>query len=79
MHDLLRIAGRRMLDAKLNAIKDAGSIRGGRIDLIGGDPGRVSRAQVELWLDDLDKAREHPERLAGTATAFASIIEATND
>lgn len=73
---MLRLAGRRMLDAKRKAITDAGAMSGGRTDLIGGDPGRVSGAQVDLWLDDLDAASEHPQRLAGSATAFASIIEA---
>ena len=71
---VLRLAGRRILDAKRTAIKDAGSISGGRTDLIGGDLSRVSRAQVDLWLDGLEAAREHPQRLAGTATAFASIV-----
>ncbi|RKM76773.1 hypothetical protein COO55_35625 [Rhodococcus opacus] len=73
---VLRLAGRRILDAKRTAINDAGSISGSRTDLIGGDPGRVSRAQVDLWLDALEAAREHPERLAGTAAAFASIVKA---
>ncbi|MBC2587164.1 MULTISPECIES: alpha/beta fold hydrolase [Rhodococcus] len=73
---VLRLAGRRILDAKRTAIEDAGSISGGRTDLLGGNRGRVSRAQVDLWLDDLEAAREHPERLAGTATAFASIVKA---
>ncbi|KXF49528.1 hypothetical protein AXA44_24230 [Rhodococcus sp. SC4] len=73
---VLRLAGRRILDAKRTAINDAGAISGGRTDLIGGDPGRVSRAQVDLWLDGLEAAREHPERLAGTAAAFASIVNA---
>jgi pimeloyl-ACP methyl ester carboxylesterase len=73
---VLRLAGRRLLDAKRTAIKDAAFISSGRNDLIGGDPGRVSRAQVDLWLDGLEAAREHPERLAGTATAFASIVKA---
>ncbi len=73
---VLRLAGRRILDAKRTAIKDAGSISSGRTHLIGGDPSRVSRAQVDLWLDGLDAARDHPERLAGTATAFASITKA---
>lgn len=73
---VLRLAGRRMLDAKRTAIKDAGAVSGGRAGLVGGDPGRISRAQVDLWLDGLEVAREHPERLAGTATAFASAIEA---
>ena len=73
---MLRLAGRRILDAKRTAIKDAGAVSGGRTGLVGGDPGRVSRAQVDLWLDGLEAAREHPERLAGTATAFASAIEA---
>lgn len=40
------------------------------------DPGRVSRAQVDLWLDDIDAASEHHERFAGTVTAFASAIKA---
>ena len=71
-----RLAGRRILDAKRTAIKDAGAFSGGRTGLIGGDPGRVSREQVDLWLDGLEAAREHPERLAGTATAFASVIKA---
>ena len=73
---VLRLAGRRILDAKRTAIKDVGSVSSGRTHLIGGDPSRVSRAQVDLWLDGLDAAREHPERLAGTATAFASITKA---
>lgn len=73
---VLRLAGRRILDARRTAIKDAGAVSGGRTGLVGGDPGRVSRAQVDLWLDGLEVAREHPERLAGTATAFASAIEA---
>jgi len=72
----LRLAGRRILDAKRTAIKDAGAVSGGRTGLVGGDPGRVSRAQVALWLDDLEAARENPERLGGTATAFASAVEA---
>jgi pimeloyl-ACP methyl ester carboxylesterase len=74
----LRLAGRRILDAKRAAIKDAGAVSasGGRTNLVGGDLGRVSRAQVDLWLDDLEAAREHPERLAGTATAFASVLKA---
>jgi pimeloyl-ACP methyl ester carboxylesterase len=73
---VLRLAGRNILDAKRNAIKSARTVSGRRIDLVGGDPARVSRAQLALWLDDVDAAREHPERLAGTATAFASAIEA---
>ena len=73
---VLRLAGRRILDAKRAAIKDAGAVSGGRTGLVGGDPSRVSRAQVDLWLDGLEAAREHPERLAGTATAFASIVKA---
>jgi len=72
---VLRLAGRRIMDAKRTAITDAGSITSGRTHLIGGDPSRVSRAQVELWLDGLDAARDHPERLAGAATAFASIVK----
>ncbi|WZU35910.1 2-succinyl-6-hydroxy-2,4-cyclohexadiene-1-carboxylate synthase (plasmid) [Rhodococcus ruber] len=73
---VLRLAGRRILDAKRTAIEDAGPVPGGRTDLLGGDPARVSRAQVDLWLEGLAAAREHPERLGGTATAFASIVEA---
>jgi pimeloyl-ACP methyl ester carboxylesterase len=73
---VLRLAGRRILDAKRAAIKDAGAVSGGRAGLVGGDPGRVSCAQVDLWLDGLEAACEHPERLAGTATAFASITKA---
>lgn len=69
-HDAL--AGQRMLARERNAIKDARAMSGGHTDLIGGDPGRVSRAQVDLWLDDVEAARGHPE--GGTATAFASII-----
>jgi len=73
---VLRLAGRRIPDAKRTGIKHASSISGGRTDLIGGDLGRVSRAQVDIWLDGLEAAREHPERLAATATAFASIVKA---
>ncbi len=73
---VLRLAGRRMLDAKRAAIKEEGAVSGDRAGLVGGDPGCVSRAQVDLWLDDLEVAREHPERLAGTAAAFASVIKA---
>jgi pimeloyl-ACP methyl ester carboxylesterase len=73
---VLRLAGRRIVDAKRTAIEDAGSLSGGRAGLVGGDPDRVSRAQGDLWLDGLEAAREHPEQLAGTATAFASAIKA---
>lgn len=73
---VLRLAGRKILEAKRNAIKNAGAFSGSRSDLIGGDPGRVSRAQVAQWVHDLDAASEHPERLAGTATAMASVIDA---
>jgi pimeloyl-ACP methyl ester carboxylesterase len=72
----LRLAGRRLLDAKRAAIKDAGAVSGSRARLVGGDPGRVSPEQVDLWLDGLEAAREHPQRLAGTATAFASAVTA---
>jgi pimeloyl-ACP methyl ester carboxylesterase len=72
----LRLAGQRLLDAKRDAIKDAGVGSGGRAGMVGGNAGRVSRAQVDVWLDDLETAREHPERLAGTATAFASAVKA---
>jgi pimeloyl-ACP methyl ester carboxylesterase len=73
---MLRLAGRRLLDAKQAAMKDTGSVSGGRASPVGGHPDRVSRAQVDLWIDGLDAAREHPELLAGTATAFASVIKA---
>lgn len=73
---LLRLVGRRILESKRNAIRNAGATSVGRTGLIGGDPGRVSRAQVDLWLDDIDAASEHRERFAGTATAFASTIKA---
>lgn len=73
---LLRLAGRRIVDGKRNAIRRTGATSGGRTGLIGGDPGRVSRAQGDIWLDDLDAASEHRERFAGTATAFASTIKA---
>ncbi len=68
------LAGRRILDAKQASIGDA--VSGGRTGMVGGDPGRVSRAQVDLWLEDLEASREHPERLAGPAAAFASTTRA---
>lgn len=75
---VLQLAGRRILDAKQAAIRAAvaGSASGVRTDLVGGDLGRVSRAQVDVWLADLEAAREHPERLTGAAKAFASIVKA---
>lgn len=73
---LLRLAGRRILDAKEASIIEAGPGAGGRGGLVGGDPGRVSRAQVDLWLDGLDLVGEHRARLAGAASAFASAIDA---
>ena len=72
---VLRLAGQRIVDAKRAAIKDADAAAGGRPGLVGGDPGRVSRAQVDLWLESLEVAREHPERLGGTVTAFASALK----
>ena len=69
----VRLAGRRILDAKQASIADA--VSGGRAGLVGGDPSRVSRAQVELWLEDLEAARAHPDRLADAATAFASTTK----
>ena len=68
-------AGRRIVDAKLAAIKDAADVPG-RAGPVGGELGRVAREQVDLWLDDLGAAREHPGRMAGTATAFASAVDA---
>lgn len=73
---VLRLASRRILDAKRTAIAEAGAVSHGRASMVGGDPRRVSLAQVDLWVEGLDAAREHPERLAGTATAFASITKA---
>jgi pimeloyl-ACP methyl ester carboxylesterase len=70
---LLRMAGRRIMDAERTAITDPGAVSGGRANILGRVPSRVSPAQVDLWLDGLDAARGHPERLAGAATAFASI------
>lgn len=72
---LLRLAGRRILDAKEASINE-GAVSGGRIGLVGGDPGRVSVAQVDLWLDGLEVVHAHQDRLAGTATAFASAVDA---
>lgn len=72
-HLMLGVAGRRILDAKQASISDPKALPGGRAGLLGGDLGRVSAAQVDLWLDDLDAAREHPERLVGAITAFASV------
>ena len=72
----LRLAGRRIVDAKRDAILSGGVDSPGRAGLVGGDPGRVSRAQVDLWIESLEVAREHPERLAGTATALASAVRA---
>ncbi len=73
---LLRLAGRRIVDAKREAILGAGAGPLSRAGLVGGEPGRVSRAQVDLWLDSLEVAREQPERLGGTVTAFASVLRA---
>ncbi|WP_404393341.1 alpha/beta fold hydrolase [Humibacillus xanthopallidus] len=73
---VLRLAGRRIVDAKRNAILTGGAVSPGRAGPVGGDPSRVSRAQVDLWLESLEVAREHPERLAGTATALASAVRA---
>lgn len=69
----LRLAGRRVLDAKQASITDA--VSRGRASLVGGDPSRVCGAQIDLWLDDLQEANEHPDRLAGSATAFASTTK----
>jgi pimeloyl-ACP methyl ester carboxylesterase len=70
-----RLAGRRVLDAKQAAITESGAVWGGRASRLGADPGHVSGEQVDLWLDGLQTCREHPERLAGSATAFASITK----
>ena len=75
-HIVLRLVGRRIVDTKRDALLGAGGLPPGRAGLVGGNPGRVSSAQVGLWLDSLEVAREHPERLAGTATALASAIGA---
>jgi pimeloyl-ACP methyl ester carboxylesterase len=73
---MMHMAGGRILNAKRAAITDAGALARGRANLSGGDPSRISPAQVGLWVEGLDAAREHPERLAGTAMAFASITRA---
>ncbi|UOT01290.1 hypothetical protein MPY17_19855 [Rhodococcus opacus] len=73
---VLRLAGWRILDAKRTAINDAGSISGSRTDLIGGVPGRVSRAQATCGSMPSRRPASTPEWLAGTAAAFASIVKA---
>lgn len=73
---LVRLVGPRILDAKEASIHDAGAVPGGATGIVGGDLGRVSPAQVALWLDGLEVVRGHPQRLAGAATAFASAVDA---
>jgi pimeloyl-ACP methyl ester carboxylesterase len=73
---VLRLAGRQILGAQQTAIEDAVANSRSRTQIIGGNPSHVSRAQVDLWIDGLDAARDHPDRLAGSAAAFASAMKA---
>ena len=72
---LLRLAGRRILDAKRarSQIGAPSPVTGPAwsAETRAGSPTRRS-----TWPDGLDEARVHPERLGGTATAFASVIDA---
>lgn len=70
---ILRMAARPLLDMKLAAFSDSRAI-GCRVDALGGDPGRLSSDLWAVWREDLRRARAHPERLPGTATAFASAF-----
>ncbi|HSJ45242.1 MAG TPA: hypothetical protein VK923_11230 [Euzebyales bacterium] len=65
-----------MLDVKLAALSDREASAGGRLDLVGGDPTRLSAELTAVWADDLGAVRDHPDRLPGAVTAFASAFSA---
>ncbi|WP_100414747.1 alpha/beta fold hydrolase [Mumia flava] len=73
---LCRLAGPRLLDTKRTAVGGAGTPTSGVDRITGSDLSRISRAQIDLWIDSLDAARAHPERLAPAAAAFASTTRA---
>lgn len=62
------------LNVKLAALGDREAFAGGRFDLVGGDPTGLSAEPTAVWADDLDAVRDHPDRLPGAATAFASAF-----
>jgi pimeloyl-ACP methyl ester carboxylesterase len=69
---LLRLFGGRMIDVKRAAALDVDAFVGGRLDLAGGDPTRLSPELWAVWADE--SAHAHPERLPGAVTAVASAM-----
>jgi hypothetical protein len=65
-----------LLDVKLAALSDREPLAGGRLDLVGGDPTRLSAELIAVWADDLRAVRAHTDRLPGAVTAFASAFSA---
>jgi pimeloyl-ACP methyl ester carboxylesterase len=72
----LRLFSDPLLDMKVAALSDRDAFAGGRLDLVGGDPTRLSAELTAVWADDLQAVRDHPDRLPGAVTAFASSLSA---
>jgi pimeloyl-ACP methyl ester carboxylesterase len=72
----LRVFSGPLLDVKLAALSDREPLAGGLLDLVGGDPTRLSAELIAVWADDLRAVRAHTDRLPGAVTAFASAFSA---
>jgi pimeloyl-ACP methyl ester carboxylesterase len=71
---LLRLGGRRIVEAKQSALAE-GAVSDRHHGLLGGGLSSVSPAQVDLWLDDLQASGSHPQRLTGAVSAFAAVTK----
>ena len=75
MRAMVRLWGRRLVDAKLRSLTDPERlVASGRIS--GGDVTRIAPESLALAADQMREVREHPTRLGYTATAFASATYA---
>jgi pimeloyl-ACP methyl ester carboxylesterase len=68
---LMRLRGRRLVDAKVRQLTDPEQlVASGRVS--GGDVTRIAPESLALAADQMREVREHPARLGHTVTAFAS-------
>ena len=72
---LVRLRGRRLVDAKLRQLTDPEQLAAtGRVS--GGDVTRIAPESLALAADQMREVRDHPARLGYATTAFASATYA---
>ena len=68
---LMRLGGRRLVDAKVRSLTDPEQlVSSGRVS--GGDVTRIAPESLALAADQMREVRDHPARLGYSVTAFAS-------